>query len=136
MALLCLIAASGCYDRQELVARALARVPDDHGVELDLGRYRVTLPRVDGQPGVTTLELEVAATVDRKSARKMEKQLEEVRTSMQHATLLALRQCNPNELVEPSLASLRQRIAEETEAFLTVAPIEAIALRSFAVYAD
>jgi hypothetical protein len=127
---------AGCYDGAAMVARISRRVSDDHREEVDLGRYEVTLPRSDDDPVATTLNLEVVATVHRDNASALKRQLAAVETRLRHATILALRKTNRNELLEPKLQSLHDRVEATTEELLTAASIESIAFRSFAVYED
>lgn len=127
---------SGCYDGREMIARITQRISDDHREEVDLGAYQVTLPRTSRDPVVTTVKLELVATIHRQHAREFKEQLEAVRPHLRHATILALRSCDRKELLEPKLASLHDRIATTTEKYLTAAPIESIDFRSFAVFED
>lgn len=126
----------GCYNGQEMVDRILQRVADDHLAELELGTYQITLPRADQDPVATTVRLEVVGAVERRSARALARQLERVETQLRHATILALRQSQRAELLEPDLKSLRERVAAATAKHLTAAPLDSIAFRSFAVFED
>jgi hypothetical protein len=133
---LLLLTLGGCYDGQALVARISQRVADDQRAEIDLGVYQVTLPRGPSEPVATTIKLEVVATVHRQNASQIKRQLHAVRTHLRHATILALRQSPPEDLLEPRLTKLHERIEGATEEHLTAAPIESIAFRSFAVFED
>ena len=126
----------GCYDGAAMVARISQRASDDHREEIELGAYQVTLPRPEDDPVATTLRVELVAAIHREHAPAIKEQLEEVQTRLRHATILALRQTDRGELLEPELQSLHDRVATTTEQFLTAAPIESIAFRSFAVYED
>jgi hypothetical protein len=127
---------SGCYDGKALIARALQRVAEDHRAEIELGAYEITLPRQHDNPVATTLQLTVVATVDREDVRKIKKQLAAVETLLRHKTLFALRRCSREELLESSLQSLHNRVAELTRDYLTTAPIESIAFKTFTVYEE
>jgi hypothetical protein len=126
----------GCYDGQAMVARISQHVWDDRREEVDLGVYQVTLPREAGDLLATTVRLEVVATIHRQNAREFKRQLKEVQAHLRHATILTLRSCKRETLLEPALATLHERIEATTAKYLTAAPIESIAFRSFAVYED
>ena len=126
----------GCYDGQAMIERITQRVSDDHREEIDLGSYQVTLPRLSDDAVATTVRLELVATSHRQLADKFKRQLEDVRPHLRHATILTLRACRREELLEPDLAMLHERIETTTEKFLTAAPIDSIDFRSFAVYED
>jgi hypothetical protein len=128
--------AGGCYDGQAMVERISQRVSDDQREEIDLGVYQVTLPRKSDDPVATTVRLELVATIHRQYADKFQEQFDKVQAHLRHATILSLRSCQREELVEADLATLHERIETTTAKFLTAAPIEAIAFRSFAVYED
>jgi hypothetical protein len=125
----------GCYDGRELVQRAAQRVADDDLTEIDLGAYQVTLPRCDAG-SATTLALEIVATVQRRHAAKFERELSEAGALLRHATLLALRQCQKAELLEPTLQGLKDRIQAAATQQLHAAPIMSIAVRSFTVHEE
>jgi hypothetical protein len=126
----------GCYDGQAMVERISQRVSDDHREEVDVGSYQVTLPRLSDDPVATTVRLDVVATVHRKHADQFKRQLEDVRSHLRHATIITLRACRREELLEPDLATLHERIESTTEKYLTETPIDSIDFRSFAVYED
>jgi hypothetical protein len=126
----------GCYDGREMVDRVLQRIADDHLAEVDLGTYQITLPRSDDDPLVTSIRLEIVGAVERRNARAVTRELAEVETSLRHATILALRQSERSELLEPDLKALRHRIMTVTAEHIREAPIRSIAFRSFSVYED
>ena len=126
----------GCYDGQEMVDRILQRIADDHLAEVDLGTYQITLPRSDGDPLATSIRLEVVGTVERRNVRAVTRRLAEVETSLRHATILALRQSERSELLEPDLKTLRHRIMTVTSEHIREAPIRSIAFRSVSVFED
>jgi hypothetical protein len=126
----------GCYDGHEMVSRIMQRVSDDRREEVDLGVYQVTLPRGESDPVATTVKLDLVATIHRQNAREFKEQLKAVQAHLRHATIVALRSTSRKDLLEPKLTTLHERIEATTEQYLTAAPIEAIAFRSFAVFED
>jgi len=117
---------SGCYDGQALLQQAQSAAISTTLAEVDLGKFRTTLPR-DANTGMfTTIELHIFGTVPRTRLAAVERQLGNDEYRVRHETLTAVRQSTRDELTDPALAKLRARIEDVVNKVLTDAPVEGI----------
>jgi hypothetical protein len=118
--------AYGCYDGGALVKQAQSTALKASLAEVDLGEYRTTLPR-DPESGVfTTLDVHIFGTVPRSRLSEVKKQLKADEFRIRHEALTAVRQSSRDELTDPTLAKLRERIEEVVNRVLADAPINGI----------
>lgn len=130
----CLLAASavilcvcaGCYDGEALVNRAQSTAHTTRLVEVDLGQYMTTLPRHGASNRYTELDLHIFGAVPRYRVPAVEKQLKAENFRLRHETLAALRGTSADDLAEPSLDRLRDRIEHVVNTILADAPVQSI----------
>lgn len=131
--LLALLPVAGCYDGEALVVQA--KIEASHGMreEVDLGKYYVTLPRRADKSTTVSLDIHVFTSVPAADVAKLEEQLEKNMHRLRHDTILTLRQAASEELVDPALAALRERVANVARQTLTAVSIDTIGFHHFAV---
>jgi hypothetical protein len=121
-----LAACPGCYDGEVLVQQARSSAVKTRLAEIDFGTFRTTLPRDRKNNSFTELELHIFGTVPRYRVPEIKQQLKVEEYRLRHETLAAVRTATRDELAEPSLAQLRQRIEQVVNAVLSDAPVKAI----------
>jgi len=117
-ALACLAACSGCYDAESLAA---ARRDDANGlklVEVDVGQYRVTLPKLPGMDGAGVIGFHAFGQVANRDKEFVTEQLKEREPELRHRMLLAVRRLKRDGLEEPDLESLRDQVHDVLNAML------------------
>jgi hypothetical protein len=125
-ALLC----AGCYNGNAIVERARSVALNTRLAEVDLGKYRTTLPR-DPQSGMfTELDIHIFGTVPRYRVPDIEKQLKTDEYRLRHETLATLRRTTREELAEPNLSQMRSRIEKVVNSLLEEAPVKSIGFYS------
>ena len=117
---------AGCYDGTALVSRARSAALTTRLSEVDLGSYHTTLPRDPNSVSLTELRMHLFGTVPRYRVPAIEQQLKTEEFRIRHATLAAVRKASREELAEPSLASLRERIEKVVNEILEDAPVKSI----------
>jgi flagellar basal body-associated protein FliL len=126
--LLCLAAAcgGGCYNGEALVESARSSALKTHLAEVDFGTYRTSLPRDAKTHTMTELKLHVFGTVPRYRVPEVEKRLKAEEYRLRHQTLGAVRTTTRDELAEPSLTQLRERIEKVVNQILDDSPVKSI----------
>jgi hypothetical protein len=124
--LVVLAACSGCYDGEVLVQAARSSALKTRLAEVDLGLYQTTLPRDQKTQLLTELKLHVFGTVPRYRVPDVEKRLKVEEYRLRHETLGAVRTATRDELAEPSLTQLRERIEKVVNEILEDTPVSSI----------
>lgn len=123
----------GCYDTKALVdqVRADARRSQTH--EIKIGKFHTTLPRDLNRATITVLELELFGTVPQYRIPAIEKQLKADGFKLRHDTLVAIRQTTDEELTEPNLGKLRNRLMQVANTVLEGGPIQSIGVENIRI---
>lgn len=117
---------SGCYDGEAMLKQAQSTALSSSVVEVDLGKFRTTLPRDPNTNTFIELELHVFGTVSRAHLADVEKQLRTDDYRLRQETLTAVRSSTRDELSDPTLAQLRARIEQVLNKVLTDAPLKEV----------
>jgi len=123
---LTLAPATGCYDGEALVREARSTALNTRVAEVDFGTFHTSLPRDRKTDSFTELELHIFGTVPRYRVPEIKQQLKVDDYRLRHETLAALRTATREELAEPSLTHLRERIEQVVNAVLTDGPVKQI----------
>jgi hypothetical protein len=123
---LVLAAIAGCYDGEALVREARSNALKSRLAEVDFGTFQTTLPRDRKTDSFTELELHIFGTVPRYRVPEIKQQLRVNEYLLRQETLAAVRTATREELAEPSLAQLRDRIESVVNQILNDAPVKAI----------
>ena len=116
----------GCYDGEEMLKQAQSTALSASVVEVDLGTYRTTLPRDPNTGTFVELEVHVFGTVSRAHLADVEKQLKIDDYRVRQETLTAVRSSTREELTEPTLMQLRNRIEQALNKVLADAPLKEV----------
>lgn len=123
-----LVGSVGCYDKEALVERARNHAAQGRLEEVPLGDYRITLP-LDQDTGLRSevvLSL-VGTTVHYRQDEVTEHVAANV-FRLRQATVTAVRQTTPQELADPELVSLRERLLKSANEALGDLPVDSIAI--------
>jgi hypothetical protein len=116
----------GCYDSKEMVKQAQSIALNSRLAEVDLGKFRTTLPRDPVTHNFTSLDIHIFGTVSRYQLAAVNRQLQADEYRLRHETLAALRKSTREELAEPNFAQLRTRLEEVANRVLADAPVKRI----------
>ncbi|HEY3392141.1 MAG TPA: hypothetical protein VGK58_05515 [Lacipirellulaceae bacterium] len=123
----------GCYDGDSLVTQARSAALSTHLAEVDLGLFHTSLPRDPKTGSVTQVRLRIFGNVPRYQVAAIEQQLRIDEYRLRHETIAAVRATSTEELADPSLASLRQRIERIVNGILDEAPVKTIGFYEVAI---
>ncbi len=133
---LCLmaIAASlvGCVDAEALIQSRqkmaiLARLE-----EIDLGEFRVTLPKPAEGADIAELCFHAFGLVANSDLEQVQEALDNQGVQFRHELLLAVRQLDVSDLEDPQLEALRSHIEDVMNAALPGEPLQSVGFYSFA----
>ena len=127
------LACSGCYDSQALVDQVRTDALRGETHEIDLGRYRTTMPRDPITSTITEVELHLFGTVPLYKIPAIEEQLKAGRYKLRYDTLVAIRETTAEELGEPDLGKLRARLMQVANNVLEGAPIQSIGVEKIRI---
>jgi hypothetical protein len=125
-AALSLAICAGCYDSEALLQQAQSTAVKSRLAEVDLGSFKTTLPRDEKTALFTDLNLHIFGTVPRYRLSAVKKQIKTDEYRLRSETLAAVRQCTQQELAEPNLSKLRERIEKVVNDILKEAPVKEI----------
>lgn len=121
--------AVGCYDGDTLVQRVRDRAIRTRLEEIDLGAFRVTLPRNLGNSEVMEVDVHLFGEMPRYKIPDAEKQLEERAYLLHDRTLATLRDLDPADLTQPDLPQLREKMLVTVNGVLDDPAIKSIGIR-------
>jgi hypothetical protein len=116
----------GCYDGDALMHQAQTAALKSRLAEVDFGSFTTTLPRDEKTNLFTDLDLHIFGTVPRYRLSAVKRQLKVAEYRLRHETLAAVRQSSREELAEPSLTHLRERIERVVNGILADSPVKEI----------
>jgi hypothetical protein len=123
----------GCYDGDELVTQARSAAVSTRLAEVDLGAFHTSLPRDPKSGSVTKLSLHIFGNVPHYRVGAIERQLRIDEYRLRHETIAAVRATTREELADPSLQSLRERIEHIVNGILEEAPVKTIGFYEVAI---
>jgi hypothetical protein len=121
-----LAGAAGCYSSEALVEAARSKGVKTRLAEVDLGTFQTTLPRDQDTTLLTELKLHVFGAVPRYRVPEIENQLKAEEYRLRAETLTAVRTATREELAEPNLTQLRERIERVVNEILKDAPVKSV----------
>jgi len=124
---------AGCYNSKALVNQVRSNALRSQTHEIDLGRYRTTMPRDPITNTLTEIELHLFGTVPQYKISAIEKQLKADSYKLRYDTLVAIRKTTAEELGEPDLGQLRNRLMQVANSVIKDAPIQAIGVEKIRI---
>lgn len=122
------LAAGGCYNGEALVERVRNDALRTRMDEVELGRFRVTLPRHIKNGEMTEIDITLFAESERYKINEIESDLENKRALVQDETLRTLRETKRKELIDPKLRELRQRLLAAINPLIENEPLVSIGI--------
>jgi len=122
-------ACAGCYDSAALLDQVRTDALRSRMHEVDLGFYRTTMPRDRTNDAFVEMELRMFGTVPQYRIAEIEKQLKADGYRLRYETLAAIRQTTAEELAEPDLGHLRERLTLVVNNVLADAPIKSVGFK-------
>lgn len=117
---------SGCYSSDSLVKRVRNHAIRTRIDEVDLGEFRVTLPRNAQTGEMTEIDVRLYGEAFRYKINEIEDELEAKAPFVEDHTLRVLRETTRQELSEPDLVQLRDRLLDSMNEMLTDAPLTSV----------
>ena len=124
---------AGCYNSKALVNQVRSNALRSQTHEIDLGRYRTTMPRDPITNTLTEIDLHLFGTVPQYKIPAIEKQLKADSYKLRYDTLVAIRKTTADELGEPDLGQLRARLMQVANSVIKDAPIQAIGVEKIRI---
>lgn len=101
---------TGCYNGEVLIERARHNAVRTRLVEIDLGKYRVTMPQDNRTAVMTEVDIHLFGEAKRYQSDKIEDELEQKQYILQDETATTLRGFDPQKLTDPDLEELRAEL--------------------------
>ncbi|QDU86833.1 hypothetical protein Pla175_01860 [Pirellulimonas nuda] len=118
--------ALGCYDPDALVERARNHSVRTRLEEVELGRFYVARPRDSRSGEIIEAQLHLFGTLPHYRLKKVGRELAAQEHVVRHNVILALREAPDEELADPNLSGLTQRLLGVINQCLREAPIESL----------
>lgn len=125
---LLLPAVTGCYDPAAMIERVRNDAIQSRLEEVSLGDFHVTLPRDVANSETTEVYVELFGRAVRYRLAEIEQKLAENDHAYRQDVLLAIRSTSNEELAEPNLTKLRERVFEAANATLGDTPVEKVGI--------
>ena len=120
------VACAGCYEGEQLIEQLHSEANRAGLEEIDLGTYRTTMPRDEATATFTDMQFRIFGNVPRYHLETVRARIESDVYRLRHDMLSAVRQATPEELTDPDLTGLRERIADVVNEVLGEVQIDAI----------
>jgi hypothetical protein len=128
----CLVSAlGGCYDGAVLVQAQHEETNLVRMDEIDIGEFRITLPRAPGEAGGGVVQFHAFGQVALRDRDEVEKSLDLNGPELRYRVLLLVRSLSRKELDEPKLQELRDNIAKLANASLERKLVKNVGFYSF-----
>ncbi|QDV76186.1 flagellar basal body-associated FliL family protein [Botrimarina mediterranea] len=116
----------GCFNSEKLVERVRNNAIRTRIDEVKLGQYRVTLPRNPQTGEMAEVDVKVYGETLRYKINEIEDELKSRAPEIEDRTLQVLRETSREELADPNLVTLRERLLTSMNEVLTGAPLKSI----------
>ncbi|MCA9257933.1 MAG: hypothetical protein KDA61_01980 [Planctomycetales bacterium] len=122
---------TGCFDGDALVQERRKQAMLQQLEEIDLGNFRVVLPRQPGESRGGVLSFHAFGQIANKDRDAVTEQLESESPVLKHRMLMALREIEAQDLYEPRLTAVRERVADVVNASLDGALVQGVGFYEF-----
>ncbi|TWT96707.1 hypothetical protein Pla108_24810 [Botrimarina colliarenosi] len=126
LALALCVSQVGCYSDESLLKRIRNHAIRTRVDEVELGQFRVTLPRNDRTGEMTEIDIRIFGESFRYRVNEIEEELEAKAPLIEDLAMRTLRETTRQELAEPDLESLRGRLLNSMNQLLTDAPLASV----------
>ena len=119
---------AGCFNAESMIE---SRRAGALSVEVDLGKFRISLPQPAETTAVAEIQFHAFGQVAHRNLNFVEESLEKNGPEIRHRLLLATRQLKPHEIEDPGLVSLRLHIASVLNELLPDEPLQTVGFYHF-----
>jgi len=133
LALACLLL-SGCFDAEALIESRRAVAIRTRLEEVDLGKFRLTLPRPVQSTEMAEIEFHAFGQVANRDLKRVTEALETHGPELRHRLLLAARELRLADIQDPQLALLRTQITAVVNESLEGDPLQSVGFYQFGYY--
>jgi hypothetical protein len=125
------LTSAGCFNAEAMIEARRAIAIRKRLAEVDLGKFRVTLPRAVEHTESPELHFHVFGQVANRDLDGIEEMLEKSGPEIRHDVLIVARTMTMEDLEDPKLAELRSRIAQVVNDSLEGEPVQAVGFYRF-----
>lgn len=125
------LCASGCYNGDALVERARSRAIRTRLEEVDLGKYRITLPPDSARNEMYELRMHFFAHAARHKVSRLLDEVEEKSYLIRDRLLSSIRAMEPEEFEDPELAMVKSSALEAVNGVLEEPLFSSLGLYEF-----
>jgi hypothetical protein len=122
---------AGCFDAEGLIESRRQQVMQKQLAEVDLGTFRVVLPRLPGENRGGVISFHAFGKVANADRSTVDHNMEIQGPELKHNMLMTVRETTAEELREPQLEILRQRVASVINNTLHGDLVQAVGFHSF-----
>lgn len=121
----------GCFNADKLIEAQRAVAMRTRLEEVDLGKFRVTLPHAEDRSENAELHFHVFGQVANRDVDVVETALEESGPEIRHRMLIAAREMTTEQLEDPELTALRTSFVEVVNQSLKDKPVQSVGFYKF-----
>ena len=122
--------AAGCFDSQALTQAKLEQAERMELEAVDLGKFRMTLPKGPGSAAAAAIEFHAFGQVAKRDLKAVEKEIAHDAAELRNHMLIAVRSLNSSDFEDPDLTALRKAIARIVNEELEGDPVENVGFTS------
>ena len=128
-----MVISSGCYNGEELVERIRSKAIRTRLEEIDLGQYRITLPRDSKSNEMIEVRIHMFAHAARHRLSSLERELKEKDFLIQDNMLTTFRAFKNEDLEDPELTYLRKTVLETVNSTLHEPLLSSLGMYDFQI---
>ena len=121
----------GCFNAEAMIESRRLTAIRARLQEVDLGQYQVTMPVGTWHDATTELDFHIFGKVATRETNTVQEVLETVRPEIRDQLLKVTRELSAEELEDPKLTSLRERIAAVINGFLEEELVQSVGFYHF-----
>jgi hypothetical protein len=129
LALVSVVGVGGCYDSHRLIERARNAAIRARSEEVSLGYFRTCLPRDVNLGAPMEVEIELFVTTKRYRIPEIKQRIKSEMPRLRQGLLFAIRQTTAEEIADPRLTKLRERMWLVTKEVFVDPPIDSLGIR-------
>lgn len=121
----------GCIDADSIIEARRSSSIQIRLEEVDLGEYRVSLPRPDDQLEVAEVQFHAFGHVAHRDMKSVRTLLEDRGPELRHNLLMQVRQLTLRQIEDPNLTELREHIVKTINGNLEGEPLQSVGFYRF-----
>ncbi len=121
----------GCFDAESLIEERRAIAMRNRLEEVDLGKFRVSLPQPPKTVEAAEIFFHVFGQVANRDMDQVQKSLDMLGPEFRHRLLMAVRQLALKDIQDPPLTALRKQIVDMVNETLPGEPLQSVGFYQF-----